>query len=95
MTDAGSEEALLRTVGLTKRFGEFTAVDRVDLAVDRGEFRSIIGPNGAGKTTLFNLLSGAMTPTEGTIRLAGTDVTDLRPAEDDHDDRVPAVDPVQ
>jgi len=79
--DAGSEEALLRTTGLTKRFGEFTAVDRVDLAVDRGEFRSIIGPNGAGKTTLFNLLSGAMTPTEGTITLAGTDVTDLGPAD--------------
>ena len=81
MTDAGSEEALVQTDGLTKRFGEFTAVDRVDLAVDRGEFRSIIGPNGAGKTTLFNLLSGAMTPTEGTITLAGTDITELSPTE--------------
>ena len=85
MTDApggvGTEEAVLRTAGLTKRFGEFTAVDRVDLAVDRGEFRSVIGPNGAGKTTLFNLISGAMTPTEGTITLSGTDITDLSPAE--------------
>lgn len=86
MTDAGSDpvgsdEALLRTTGLTKRFGAFTAVDRVDLAVDRGEFRSVIGPNGAGKTTLFNLISGAMTPTEGTITLAGTDITDFSPAE--------------
>jgi len=79
--DVGSDEALLRTAGLTKRFGEFTAVDRVDLAVDRGEFRSIIGPNGAGKTTLFNLISGAMTPTEGAITLAGTDITDLTPAD--------------
>ena len=84
MTDAGRsavKEGVLRTTGLTKRFGEFTAVDRIDLSVDRGEFRSVIGPNGAGKTTLFNLISGAMTPTEGTITLAGRDVTDLPPAE--------------
>jgi len=91
MTDAGggdgsdgsdeSDEPILRTTGLTKRFGEFTAVDRVGLAVDRGEFRSVIGPNGAGKTTLFNLISGAMTPTEGTITLAGRDITTLSPAE--------------
>jgi branched-chain amino acid transport system ATP-binding protein len=79
MTDPG--EPILRTTGLTKRFGEFTAVDGVDLAVDRGEFRSIIGPNGAGKTTLFNLISGAMTPTEGTIMLSGRDITALSPAE--------------
>ena len=82
MTSTGIEDgAVLQTVGLTKRFGEFTAVDRVGLAVDRGEFRSIIGPSGAGKTTLFNLLSGAMTPTEGTITLAGTDITEHSPAE--------------
>ncbi|MBB6645585.1 ABC transporter ATP-binding protein [Halobellus ruber] len=79
MTDRGGP--ILRTTGLTKRFGEFTAVDGVDLAVDRGEFRSIIGPNGAGKTTLFNLISGAMTPTEGTITLSGRDITALSPAE--------------
>ncbi|MFB6090789.1 MAG: ABC transporter ATP-binding protein [Halobellus sp.] len=72
---------LLRTDGLTKRFGEFTAVDDVDLAVERGEFRSVIGPNGAGKTTLFNLISGAMTPTAGSITLGGRDLTDLAPAE--------------
>ncbi|MFD1599575.1 ABC transporter ATP-binding protein [Halobellus rarus] len=86
MTDGAGErnptdEALLRTRGLTKRFGEFTAVDGVDLAIDRNEFRSIIGPNGAGKTTLFNLISGAMRPTEGSIHLAGTDITDFTPAE--------------
>jgi branched-chain amino acid transport system ATP-binding protein len=79
--DAERDGAILRTTGLTKRFGEFTAVDRVDLAIDRGEFRSIIGPNGAGKTTLFNLISGAMMPTEGTITLAGRDITALSPAE--------------
>jgi len=76
-----AEDALLVTEDLTRRFGELVAVDAVDLAVERGEFRSVIGPNGAGKTTLFNLLSGAMTPTEGTITLAGTDITELSPTE--------------
>jgi len=77
----GEGDAVLRIDGLTKRFGQLTAVDDVDLAVERGEFRSVIGPNGAGKTTLFNLVSGAMTPTEGSITLLGRDVTDLGPAE--------------
>jgi branched-chain amino acid transport system ATP-binding protein len=80
-TDGDADAALLQTAGLTKRFGEFTAVDHVDLMIERGEFRSIIGPNGAGKTTLFNLISGAMRPTEGTITLAGRDITALSPAE--------------
>jgi len=74
-------DVVLGTAGLTKRFGELTAVDSVDLAVERGEFRSIIGPNGAGKTTLFNLVSGAMPPTEGTITFLGEDVTALSPPE--------------
>jgi branched-chain amino acid transport system ATP-binding protein len=76
----GDADVALRTDGLTKQFSGFTAVDAVDLRVERGEFRSIIGPNGAGKTTLFNLISGAMTPTAGTITLLGTDVTDDSPA---------------
>ena len=73
-------DVALRTDGLTKQFSGFTAVDSVDLRVERGEFRSVIGPNGAGKTTLFNLISGAMTPTAGSITLLGTDVTDDPPA---------------
>jgi branched-chain amino acid transport system ATP-binding protein len=85
MTDASAPSAgadvVLRTEGLTKRFDEFTAVDGVDLAVERGEFRSVIGPNGAGKTTLFDLVSGALAPTEGRIALLGEDVTALDPAE--------------
>jgi len=78
--DATAGEVVLQTDALTKRFGGFTAVDSVDLTVERGEFRSVIGPNGAGKTTLFNLLSGAMTPTEGSITLLGADVTEASPA---------------
>ncbi len=72
-------ETVLETEGLTKRFGELTAVDRVDLSVARGEFRSVIGPNGAGKTTLFNCITGAMTPSAGTVRFDGADVTERSP----------------
>ncbi len=75
------EGPVLETAGLTKQFGELLAVDSVDLAVERGEFRSVIGPNGAGKTTLFNCITGAMTPTSGTVRFDGEDVTDLPPHE--------------
>lgn len=74
-------DPLLETEGLVKRFGELTAVDDVSLSIERGEFRSIIGPNGAGKTTLFNLITGAMAPTEGHITFAGEDVTGLAPFE--------------
>ncbi len=72
---------VLRTEGLTRRFGDVAAVDGVDLAVPRGEFRSVIGPNGAGKTTLFDLLSGAIAPTAGTITALGEEITALDPAE--------------
>jgi len=71
----------LETDGLTKEFGQHTAVDDVDLTIEHGEFRSIIGPNGAGKTTLFNLISGAMQPTNGSITLLGEDVTALSPPD--------------
>jgi len=70
-------DIVLETDGLTKRFGELTAVDHVDLAVERGEFRSVIGPNGAGKTTLFNCITGAMAPTSGTVTFDGEDITHL------------------
>ncbi len=81
-TAAGNRDApVLETEGLTKQFGELTAVDGVDLTVERGEFRSVIGPNGAGKTTLFNCVTGAMTPTAGTVRFDGADVTGLPPHE--------------
>lgn len=72
-----SDEAILHTDGLTKRFGELVAVDDVNLSVERGEFRSIIGPNGAGKTTTFNLISGALSPSEGTVWFNGENVTGL------------------
>ncbi|MFB6086936.1 MAG: ABC transporter ATP-binding protein [Haloarculaceae archaeon] len=72
---------MLRTDGLTKRFGELTAVDEVSLDIQDGEFRSIIGPNGAGKTTLFNLITGGLQPTSGSIYFKGEDVTALSPSD--------------
>jgi branched-chain amino acid transport system ATP-binding protein len=72
---------LLRTDGLTKRFGELAAVDGVDYHIEEGETASIIGPNGAGKTTFFNLITGEYEATSGTITFKGSDVTDLPPHE--------------
>jgi branched-chain amino acid transport system ATP-binding protein len=68
---------LLEIRGLTRRFGGLTAVNAVDLDVAEGELVSIIGPNGAGKTTLFNLVTDLDDPDEGTVRLAGQDITQL------------------
>jgi branched-chain amino acid transport system ATP-binding protein len=58
---------LLRTNGLTRRFGGLTAVDDVDFGIGEDELVSLIGPNGAGKTTFFNLLTGVLDPSEGSI----------------------------
>lgn len=69
---------------LTKRFGGVTAVKDVTVRHDSGGVVGLIGPNGAGKTTLFNMVSGAITPTSGTIRLDGRDVTGLRPDRMNH-----------
>src|SRR3989441_677953 len=69
---------LLETRKLTKRFDGLAAVNAVDMAVEEGEIVGLIGPNGAGKTTCFNLLSGFLPPTAGTIRFAGEDITRLR-----------------
>ncbi|HEX9821071.1 MAG TPA: ABC transporter ATP-binding protein [Methylomirabilota bacterium] len=70
---------MLETRKLTRWFGGLAAMNGVNLAVARGEVRSIIGPNGAGKTTLFNLITGALPPTSGRIFLEGRDVTGLAP----------------
>ncbi|WP_128477944.1 ABC transporter ATP-binding protein [Halorussus pelagicus] len=76
---------MLRTSELTKDFGGLTAVDDVDFALDDGELCSLIGPNGAGKTTFFNLLTGVLTPTRGTVEVreqgGWRDVTDATPYE--------------
>ena len=70
---------VIETSGLTKSFRGFTAVDRVDLAVEEGHVHALVGPNGAGKTTLFNLLTGFLKPTAGRVSMAGHDVTGSPP----------------
>jgi branched-chain amino acid transport system ATP-binding protein len=71
--------AIIETQHLTKSFAGFKAVDDVSLAIDEGTIHAIIGPNGAGKTTFFNLLSGFITPTAGTISFKGSDITGMDP----------------
>ena len=66
---------------LTKRFGNVTAVDAVNLTVERGEFLTILGPSGSGKTTLLKLLAGFETPTSGEIELDGLNVARMPPSE--------------
>lgn len=73
--------AVLEGDGLTKRFGGLVAVADVSFRVEAGEVLGVIGPNGAGKTTLFQLLSGVLAPTEGTVSLHGEDITGLPPHE--------------
>lgn len=66
---------LLECTDITKRFGGLVALDDVDLHIERGEICGLIGPNGAGKTTLFNVVSGALKPTEGTVIFEDEDIT--------------------
>jgi len=75
---------ILRTEGLTMRFGGLTAVNKVSIAIPRGEIRAIIGPNGAGKSTFFNCLTGVLQPTSGRIFLNGEDVAGLPPNKVSH-----------
>ena len=73
--------AIVETKNLTKSFAGFRAVDDVSLAIEEGTIHAIIGPNGAGKTTFFNLLSGFITPTAGTISFKGRDITGMDPPQ--------------
>ena len=77
MTEPGSP--LLSIRGLTKRYGGVTALGDVDLDVRAGEIFALIGPNGAGKTTAFNIITGVLAPTAGTVTLRGVEVQGRRP----------------
>src|SRR6516164_11235348 len=65
--------------GLSKRFGGFTAVNNVSFQVERGEIVGLIGPNGSGKSTIFNMLSGTLVPSAGSISFDGLEIAGLAP----------------
>ncbi len=71
---------LLETHGLTKRFGGVTVIDDLNFGVDEGALHCLIGPNGAGKSTLFKLIVGRHSPTAGSIRFRGRELTHLSTA---------------
>ena len=71
--------ALLEGEHLTKHFGGVVALDDVSFTVDRGETVGLIGPNGAGKSTLFKVITGALSPTSGTVRFDGQEITGKAP----------------
>jgi branched-chain amino acid transport system ATP-binding protein len=71
--------ALLELRGLGKNFGSNVAVSAIDMRIEDGEIRGLIGPNGSGKTTVFNVISGFLKPTRGTVTWQGQDITSLPP----------------
>jgi ABC-2 type transport system ATP-binding protein len=73
-----SGEAIVQVRDLVRRFGTFTAVDRISFDVHRGEIYGLLGPNGAGKTTTFRMLCGLLPATGGTLRVAGVDLRRAR-----------------
>ena len=73
--------ALIETIGVSKAYGDFVALDGVSLCVAEGEIVSIVGPNGAGKTTLVNVLTGLLKPTAGVVRFQGRDIAGIGPVK--------------
>lgn len=72
-------QVLLTVEHITKQFGGVVAVNDVSFDVNKGEILAVIGPNGAGKTTLFNIITGILAPSSGTVRFNGTDITGKKP----------------
>ena len=73
--------AILTIQGLTRFFGGLAAVTDLSFEVQSGEILSLIGPNGAGKTTVFNLITGTLLPSRGTVLFQGHEITGSRPYE--------------
>jgi len=75
MNADASERPMIECCGLTRRFGDFTAVDQVSFSVKRGAIFGFLGPNGSGKSTVIRMLCGILQPSEGVARIEGLDVT--------------------
>ena len=73
------QEPLIKIDQVSKRFGEFTAIDRISLNIYRQEFFALLGPSGCGKTTLMRMLAGFETPTEGLLSIDGLDMANVPP----------------
>ena len=71
--------SVLETQGLVKDFGGFVAINDVSFTLDHAQKHAIIGPNGAGKTTFFNLITGHLEPSRGTVRFDGREITGMPP----------------
>jgi len=82
--DGPASAPILRTEGLTVRFGGLTALHQVNFELSREEIRAIIGPNGAGKSTFFNCLTGVLRPASGRILFDGGEITGLSPDRISH-----------
>ncbi len=74
-----ADDSFIRIRGISKHFGKFVAVDKVDLDIARGELFSILGGSGCGKTTLLRMLAGFESPTAGSIEIDGVDITSVPP----------------
>jgi len=70
----GAGPPVLRLCGVTKHFGELCALDRIDLAIDKGEIFGLLGPNGAGKTTLISIIAGLVRRSSGSVEVMGYDL---------------------
>lgn len=81
MTSAAASRGLLEVRGLRKVYATLTALDGVDLTVERNSFHGLIGPNGSGKSTVLKCVVGAEIPTAGTVTLSGRDITTSTPPE--------------
>ena len=81
MTEESKAEDFIRIRNVSKHFGDFVAVDNVNLDIRQGELFSILGGSGCGKTTLLRMLAGFETPTAGSIEIDGTDITEQPPYE--------------
>lgn len=71
-------DTIISAQGVVKRFGDFTAVDNISFDIKKGEIFAFLGPNGAGKSTTIKMLTTMLRPSEGTLKLAGHDVTKER-----------------
>ena len=67
---------MIEVQGLKKQFGQFTAVDDISFTVNKGEVLGFLGPNGAGKSTTMKMITGFLTPSDGSVKVCGSDVND-------------------